>query len=104
MNIFEKAVDDIFKEKNFIQYFTADEKQIVCVSYKIDNNPQIQLYGFDENQSVFITCKSSDYTPVKNAHVLFRGKQYKVDSFQQDAHGLSYKILLKTSFKKQSGQ
>ena len=81
MNPFEYMINDIFNVKDFVEYFTYDGKQIKCVSYHIDTDPNINVFGYDENTSFYITCKASDYTPEKNHHITFRNQLYKVDSF-----------------------
>lgn len=100
MNSFQFMINDIFNVKDFVEYFTYDGKQIKCVAYHTDNDPTFTAFGLDDNVSFFITCKASDFTPQKNLHITFRNTLYKIDSFQLDAFGLSWKILLKNSFKK----
>ena len=100
MNAFEQMIQDVFNVKDFIEYFTYGEQKIKCIAYHIDTDPSYTTFGFDDNVSFYITCKASDFTPEKNLHITFRNVLYKIDSFQLDAFGLSYKIMLKNSFKK----
>lgn len=96
-NTFEKMIDDCFKIKDFIEYFQDQTgKNIVCISYSIDTGENWTQYGIDTGVNFYITCKAEDFTPKKGVKITFRGKQYKIQSFETDAFNLSHKIYLKS--------
>lgn len=97
MNSFQRAVEDIFKIEDFIQYFEdQDNNQIVCISYHIDTNEEYSMYGYQGGVGFYITCKTSDYLPKRGNKITFRGTQYKIQSFITDEHALTYNIYLKS--------
>ena len=99
-NCFENMIQDVFNIPQFVEYFTYGQQRIKCVSYHMDIDPSFTTFGLDDNVNFYITCKASDFTPQKNIHITFRNQLYRIDSFELDAFGLSWKILVKNSFKK----
>ena len=100
MNQFEYAIQDIFNVPQFVEYMQYGEQQIKVIAFSIDENGQYTEFGFDPNISFYLTVKKADFTPEKNIQITFRNVDYRIDSWQLDSYGLTYKIYLKNSMKK----
>ena len=95
MNIFQSAIEDIFNTKEFTEYFTADNKTVVCIAYQTNVNSLYTQFGIDNGMSFYLTCKVKDYTPKKGNIITFRNKQYKIDEYKADSFNLCFNIFLK---------
>lgn len=105
MNSFEKLTEDIFKVKDFVDYFyvydessssSSSSSSIICIPYHIDNDQVYTQFGYDQGADFVIVVKVKDYTPVKNQKVIYRQKTYRVISWQTDGYNLMNNILLKS--------
>lgn len=97
MNIFEKAIEDVFSIPEFQETFILNGKEITCISYEISQDTLYTQFGIDEGISFYLTCKIKDYTsPKKGDRISFRGNQYKLDSFTADSFNLTYKLYLRS--------
>lgn len=104
MNIFERAIEDIFNVQEFVEYMQSGEQRIKVIAYSIENDGQYTQFGYDPNISFYLTCKKQDFTPAKNMQITFRNTEYRIDRWNLDSYGLCYNIYLKNSMKKPVGQ
>lgn len=97
MNVFEKAIEDIFNIKQFIESFVYQDSTIPCIAiYNENTNTDYTLYGVDDGVNFYLTCKVADFTPKKGMKITFRNTTYRIDTFYADSFNLSYNILLKS--------
>ena len=95
MNVFEKAIDDIFV-KDFQEIMRYNNRDIAVVSYQSETDTAYTEYGIDPGKQIKVTCKVKDYSPNRGDKVSFRGCKWKVDEFTTDSHNLCHIITLKS--------
>ena len=96
MNIFSKAIDDMFNVPEFFEFCEIDGEKIKCVAQSIDYAEVITEYGYDEGISFNLCIKKNDISPKKGKKIKFRDEEYKIDRYTLDCYGLTYTIYLKS--------
>lgn len=98
MNVFERAINDIFNVPEFTQTFTDEEtgRQITTIVYQRNTDGAYTQFGFDNGVNFYLTCKTSDYAPKKGKKIIYKNTAYRIDSFLTDSFGLSHNIYLKS--------
>lgn len=96
MNIFEKAIEDIFNTKQFFEYAYVNNKKIKIIVYQMSVGEQISIYGNDDGVSFYISCKTEDYQPQKGDKIRVRKEDYKVMEHTIDSYGICNNIFLKS--------
>lgn len=98
MNVFEKAIEDIFNVGEFVEYFqdVETEQNIKTIVYQKNTDGVYTQFGFDSGVNFYLTCKTSDYTPKKGKKIIYKDVTYRIDSFLTDSFGLSHNIFLKS--------
>lgn len=96
IDMFAKAIDDIFSVPEFTKFFVFENRKIVCINNDISQNPEYTAYGYDAGVNFYLSCKKQDYTPVKGDKITYEGVTYKVDDSKLDSYGLCWNIQLKS--------
>ena len=80
MNVFEKAIEDIFNVGEFVEYFTDSEtgKNVKTIVYQKNTDGVYTEFGFDSGVNFYLTCKTSDYLPKKGKRIVYKNTIYRI--------------------------
>lgn len=99
MNVFDKAISRIFKDKNLVdvcilngtQYTVIKSKTIQDISYNIGSVDE-ENFTLDLQLPIFPMVKQND-------RITYRNKQYRISHFQVDSTETSVKLYIITNSK-----
>ena len=95
MNPFEKLMNDIFSNKDFLEQCTIEGKTYNCICSSLPEGVIYTDYGQESIANFTLDIKFPLKGQIKkNTKVVFRGQKYKVDQVQLDSANTSIKLHL----------
>lgn len=95
MNPFEKLMNDVFKNKAFLEECKIDGIRYACICSSLPGGIVYTEYGQEGIANFSIQVKLPTIKEIKkNSRVEFRNRKYKVDSFETDSSNTSIKLFL----------
>lgn len=87
---------DVFKNKDFIEYFIYKNNQYECiVSPIVAEQIQFTQYGTQSGENFTLDVKLPLFDQIKaNEKITFRNKKYKIQHIEIDSANASVKIYL----------
>ena len=95
MNAFQRLMNDIFKNKDFLQKCFIDNIAYDCIVSPITDNVSFTDAGLQSEQNFTLDLKKQMRSmPKINCQVRFRDRFYKISDIETDSANQSIKIHL----------
>ena len=96
MNAFQKAVNNIFKCKDFLETCIIDGETYNCIASKVNSDNAYTSAGLVDETDFTLNIELPLHKPIKSEDkVMFRGKQYRVGLVEVDCAPAAVRIHLR---------
>lgn len=95
-NIFQKAVNDIFNFKDFLETVTIQGEVYDCIASAVSSDNNYTMAGLVDEAAFTLDIKLPLHKPIRSEDkVTFRGKEYRVGAVIVDSAPASVRIHLR---------
>lgn len=95
LTVWQKMMNDIFSNKDFIESFMIDNEIYSCVVSPITDNLEYSDGGLVNTENFTLDLKLPVFKiPKKNDKLIFRDQKYKIDNVVTDSAFSSIKLYI----------